>query len=644
MYYYLVAPATVVRKEDEAFTYHSDKPLAIGTVVRVPVGKKLVTGLVMSATKKPSFATKSVGSILAPRPLPAPLLELARWLSDFYATHFGLVLQTMLPAGVHKKRRAIAAQPAPAMRKRTTFVLNKEQANSLLIANRHTSGTLLLHGVTGSGKTQVYIEAAKHEHRQGRSSIILVPEIALTPQLVAEFTHHFKKIIVAHSVMTEPERHHAWSQALISDEPLIVIGPRSALFLPVQHLGLVVVDECHEPSYKQELSPRYSALRTASMLARFHGNAKAILGSATPSVTDYYLAKTTKRPVLRLSAPAQKAQASKVQVVDLKTRDAFKEHRFLSDELVSKMRQALGEQRQVLLFHNRRGTAPTTLCTTCGWLAECPNCHLPLTLHADRHKLICHLCGKAQPVPPHCPMCQQPDVVFKGLGTKLIEGEVRKLFPKATVARFDADSSAQDTVQSRYQQLYDGDIDIAIGTQLLAKGLDLPKLAVVGIIQADAGLHLPDYQAAERVFQLLHQASGRVGRNDQESHVIIQTFQPTHYAVQHSIAGDYAAFYQQQLQERQAGRFPPFVHLLKLVCSYKTERSAVAAAQKLAASIRSQWPEVLVQGPTPAFHERLGGNYRWQLLIKSKQRAPLQAIAKSLPAHWQFDLDPASLL
>ncbi|MGH7196197.1 MAG: replication restart helicase PriA [Candidatus Saccharimonadales bacterium] len=645
MYFYLIAPATVVRAKEQAFTYHSEVPLAIGTLVRISIGKKQVNGVVLAVTKKPTFATKAVEDILTPQPLPPPLIKLAEWMSEYYATHFATVLQTILPAGLHKQRRNRSEERNYPFRKRTKIVLSPDQRRALMIAHKSSAGTFLLHGATGSGKTQVYIEAAKHEARQGRSSIILVPEIALTPQLVAEFAHHFQNLIVTHSGLTEAERHTLWLKALQSkDEPIVVIGPRSALFMPLSNLGLIVVDECHEPSYKQDQAPRYSALRVASVLAKLHNKVKVILGSATPSVADYYLAKSTKNPILRLAQPVVRTHEVLAEVVDLKQREHFKKHRFLSDTLLKKIEQALANKEQVLLFHNRRGTAPSTMCDHCGWVALCSSCYLPMTLHADKHELRCHLCGQTQNIPPSCPECHEPTITFKGIGTKLIEGEIVKLFPKAHVARFDADTHSSEAVHSRYQELYDGHIDILIGTQMLAKGLDLPHLSTVGVIQADSGLILPDYLAEERVFQLLYQVMGRAGRGLHAGQVVIQTYHPDHAIVQAALARDYQRFYEAELKKRQTQRFPPFRYLLKLTCSYKTEKGAVQASRKLATQLRKGHPHIEVLGPTPAFHERLGGAYRWQLILKSRQRSDLLAIAKDAPQGWQADLDPMSLL
>lgn len=643
-YFYLIAPLGVIRAAEAYFTYHSTTPLATGTLVRISIGSKETNGLVVQAVKeKPNFKTKAIKNVITPHPLPQQLIKLTLWLADYYATHLGIVLQTVLPAGLHKDRRKQSKSIQYPIRKRSKIVLNNDQLHVLKIITSGSANSFLLHGVTGSGKTQIYIEAAKNQARQGKSTIILVPEIALTPQLVGEFANHFSRLLITHSQMTEAERHKVWLNALTpNQEPLVVIGPRSALFMPLNTIGLIVVDECHEPSYKQELSPRYSALRAASVLAKAHG-AKLIFGSATPSVVDYYLAQTKKYPILKLPKPVSTAQKVDISIVDYKHRVNFRKHRFLSDVLIQSITNALNNGQQTLLFHNRRGTAPTSICLNCGWLAECPTCFLPLTLHADSHELKCHVCSYKQMVSPNCPQCLEPTIAFKGIGTKLIEAEITKLFPKARIARFDADTDVDQALHNQYQAVYDGQVDILIGTQMIAKGLDLPKLVLVGVIQADSGLIIPDYQADERVFQLLYQVIGRVGRGHTEGRVIIQTFQPNNAVIRAAIQKDYLSFYQTELNKRSRGHFPPFRYLLKLTCRYKTENGAIKAARTLHHQLQAI-PDIEVLGPSPAFYERLGGGYRWQLLVKAKKRSDLTAIAHSLPQGWQFDLDPASLL
>lgn len=645
MHYYEVAPTIIVRSGVQSFTYSSDTELAVGSLVQIEVGKRVVNGVVIEQTTKPNYATKPVVRTIETTPLPAPLVQTIRWISEYYATPLATVLQTALPRGITVKRRPQSIDSTTVSpRSRTKIVFTKDQSNAITQIAEMSPGTALLHGVTGSGKTTVYIEAAKKAISQGKSVIILVPEIALTSQLVADFSHHFKDILLTHSRQTEAERHLVWQEALRSTTPQLVIGPRSALFLPVPNLGLVVIDECHEPSFKQEQSPRYSALRVASKLIEF-SEAKLVLGSATPLVTDYFLARKSARPIISMPQPARAATPPKITLVDMTKRSEFRKHRFLSDKLLAQIEETLSAGHQSLLFHNRRGSAPTTLCENCGWNAGCPRCFVPLTLHGDHHRLQCHVCGFADKVPTHCPECGFADIIHKGIGTKRIEEELRKHFPKASILRTDGDSEKTETVEAKYSEIYRGEIDILVGTQILAKGLDLPQLRTVGVVQADAGLSLPDYGSSERAFQLLSQVIGRVGRSDHATSVIVQTYQPAHPAIQDGIARNYEDFYTRTIETRKRTNFPPFCYLLKLTCIYKTEKAAIKNAQDLAAKLRDVASDVEILGPTPAFYERIRDTYRWQLIIKSPQRHKLLMLLEHVPdKNWQFELDPLSLL
>lgn len=645
MHYYEVAVTQIIRQESRTFTYSSETPLLPGQLVRVPIGKKTLTGVVMSEVTKPTYETKPLELLTYTTPLPEPLLKLSLWLSDYYHAHLATTLQTILPRGLEKQRRKRTESTVTSVRERTHFLLNKEQRIAIDTFEHMTPGSALLHGVTGSGKTAVYIELAKQAQKRGDSTIILVPEIALTSQLVDEFSRHFSNTVVTHSRQTEAERHIAWQRVLDTTEPLVIIGPRSALFLPVAKLGYIVIDEAHEPSFKQEQTPRYSALRAASKLAEFH-NAKLILGSATPSISEYYLAKHSIRPIVPLPHTAKQTPTPKTTLVDMTKRQQFKRHPFLSDTLLSAIEQTFDSKKQVLIFHNRRGSTSTTLCDECGWQAGCPRCYVPLTLHIDEHIMRCHICGLSSKIPSHCPNCNSPEIIHKGIGTKRIEAELRKLFPDKIIARFDADTDQTMTVEKQYDKLYSGEVDLIIGTQVIAKGLDLPHLRTVGVIQADAGLSLPDYGASERTFQLLAQVVGRVGRTGHETSVIIQSYQPTHPAVTLGLSQNYAEFYTHALRERQRANFPPYSFLLKLTCIYKTEKAAIANAQKLATILRKNLSTAVdILGPTPAFYERQRDTYRWQLVLKAKKRSILVDALQYVPAqHWQAELDPHSLL
>lgn len=645
-YYYEVAPLRIIRAGSSTFTYCSQTPLLVGQIVTIEVGKKELIGLVMSLVKEPTYKTKPISTVIESTPLPESLIQLALWLAKYYTTALATVLQTVLPRGLNKTRRNRSLQEHTSKRNRTTIVFNPDQERAITEIMHNRGGTIILQGVTGSGKTEVYKEVARQMVAGGKSVIVLVPEISLTSQIISEFLHDFPDVVVTHSHMTEAERHMVWKQILESDSPRVVIGPRSALFMPVPNLGAIIIDEAHEPSYKQEQAPRYSAIRAASVLGQYAG-AKVILGSATPSITDRYLAEAAHRPIIRLDRSARSgAQASDVKVVDMTKRESFTKHRFISNQLIESIEKNLERGKQTLIFHNRRGSTSTTLCENCGWAAMCPNCFVPLVLHADTYDLTCHICGHHEKVPTSCPVCHSADIIHKGIGTKLIETELHKLFPKANIARFDSDNKTDETVNSLYEDLYKGVIDIAIGTQVVAKGLDLPNLRTVGVIQADSGLSLPDFAASERAFQLLAQVIGRVGRDEHASEVVVQTYQPTNPAIVFGLKQDYESFYTYALETRKKGHFPPYTYLLKLTTIYKTEQAAIRSAKTLATELKKVLnPDVRLLGPTPSFYERQHDTYRWQLVLKSPKREYLIDALKHVPTtHWQSELDPQSLL
>lgn len=644
-YYMEIAPNAIVRPTSSTFTYRSVEKIPIGSLVRISVGKKTYTGVIMAHVDKPSYDVKPIDQVLELPPLPRPLIDMAVWMAEYYQSHLALVLQTILPAKLTTKRRDRASSPLPSATKRTKYVFTPDQLKALETIEKTTTGTILLHGVTGSGKTKIYIEAVRKALTDGLSAIILVPEISLTSQIYQEFASEFPDVLLTHSRQTEAERHLAWVEALTSNKPRVVIGPRSALFLPLQSIGIVIIDESHEPSYKQEKSPRYSALRVGSILAAKHGG-KLILGSATPNIDDYYIATQTNQPIVTMDTLARsEAKPPAVSTVDMTKRLNFSIHPFISNILISEIKQSLEQNRQTLIFHNRRGSSTMTLCNNCGWQAGCARCYIPLTLHADQHQLICHICGTSSSVPTTCPECKNPDIIHKGIGTKSIETALAKLFPEARIARFDGDNIKDSTVEKRYDELKNGLIDIIIGTQVIAKGLDLPLLRTVGIIQADAGLHMPDYSAAERTFQLLSQAIGRVGRSSDDTVAIIQTYQPNHAAIVDSSTQNYTEFYERTIALRRHTVFPPFTFLLKAICAYKTETAAIKNAKKLAIKLREVDPSVEILGPTPAFYERRRDNYRWQIIVKSPSRAKLAALVPHIPGtHWQYELDPINLL
>ena len=638
-FYFEVAPLKIVRTNSEVFTYASKEKLETGQIVQIPVGKKNMFGVVFKEVEKPDFETREILKIVEKTPIPKHLVELSKWMSQYYATPLSQVLSGILPAGLGKNRRSSKKEKIKLTDEKescSNFLYTNQQQNAINKLDKIHSGTVLLHGITGSGKTSIYINQTEKVLANQQSAIILVPEIALTSQLVLNFEKHFSNIKIIHSHQTEAERHKTWLKILNDPEPQVIIGARSALFAPVKNLGLIVIDECHEPSFKQDQTPKYSALRASSFLAS-NFNFKAIFGSATPLIEDYFLAELSEKnggnEIIRLTELAKKeAQPAKIELVDLTKKDS-KNHRFFSKKMLAEMEQTLSENKQVLIYHNRRGSASITLCHNCGWMALCPNCFVPLTLHADKFQLSCHICGHKERPPISCPDCG--------------EEEIRKLFPQKKVARFDADSDKNETVEKLYSEIRNGEIDIIIGTQVIAKGLDLPNLKTVCVVQADAGLALPDFTSSERNFQLISQVIGRVGRHSNESNVIIQTYQPEAPSIQFGLNQDYTGFYNFEIKNRQKQNYPPFVYLLKLTCVYKTEISAVRNSQKEARKIRKKFSkDVQIFGPTPAFYERVGETYRWQIVVKSKKRAPLLEIAREFQGkpQWRIDLDPPGLI
>ena len=632
----------------EGLTYDFDGSLLPGQIVLVPVGRRKVPGVVIKKVAQPEFKTKSILKVLYSKPLPNHLLAAVKFLHEYYLAASGQAVAVVLPRGVEKKRRK-TEQMFGDREKTEQFPdfaeipLNTAQKKAFQSLQKAGEGTKLLFGVTGSGKTNIYLKMALDAFKQQKSSIILVPEIALTGQLVRVFREVFgQNIVLIHSKQTEAERHLTFNSLLEADTPRIVIGPRSALFAPLNNLGLIVIDEEHENTYFQENSPKYSAIRVASFMA---GELKIplILGSATPTVEDYYLA-TKRGSLTELKTKARPAEKANIHLIDFKNRDNFSKNRYFANPLLERITENLKNHQQTLIFHNRRGSAPLTICEECGAEMVCPSCYLPLTLHADKYELVCHTCDHREKVPTNCPKCGHPGVIHKGFGTKLLENELKKLFPKAKIARFDADNKKDESLDAVYDAVKAGEIDILIGTQMLAKGLDLPKLATVGVVQADAGLSLPDSAAEERTFQLLTQVIGRVGRGHiAKTDVFIQTFCPEHEVLKYAMAEDYHGFYDYVVRRRSRAGFPPFRFVAKLEMTLKTEALVVRKVREAATKL-SKIQGFTVSPPMPAFHERSGRGFTWQIIVRAKSRKALVDVVSGLDPNFKVTLDPPSLL
>jgi len=645
MYYYLVAVATAKYHGKELLTYSSATPIEIGTLVTVPLQRQKAHGFIVEKTQKPQFNTKELETLDVSLPLmPPQLLELFTWMRGYYPAPLGITAQLFLPSNFPKKFTPLIEASKKNTLNASLPPLTTGQQRTL--EKIHEPGSYLLHGATGSGKTRIYIELAQKSLRQNKSCIILTPEISLTSQLAQEFEKAVssERLTILHSQLTEATRRNIWLKLLQSTQGHIVIGPRSALFSPLNDIGFIAVDEAHEFTYKQENTPHYHASRIAGKLAELH-KAQIVLGSATPSVSDYYIAEARKRPILNLETISKDSVPS-ATVVDMRDKTNASRKPHLSTPLLKAIEATLANKQQILLFINRRGTARIVLCENCGWQAACPHCDLPLTYHHDNHTLRCHTCGITQQALSSCPVCNSTEIILKSIGTKTIVSEIKKIFPTARTERFDTDNKKGERVHEIYDEIRSGDIDILVGTQMLAKGLDLPKLGLVGVINADASLYLPDFTAQERTYQLLYQVLGRVGRSSQskESTTIIQTYSPENPTIQAAARKDWNTFYKAELKERKAFLFPPFCHLLKISCKRAKSATAQTTAEKFAKLLQEKNLAILVDGPAPAFHEKIQNKYVWQLIIKSKQRSELLEVINLLPSDWSYDIDPINLL
>ena len=669
--YYEVIPTTTFKKSplfsDGLLTYSFDQNLAPGTIVSIPLGKKTALGIIYRKTTAPTdqnFVIKSINKIVHPIPLPNHLLKSLAWLSSYYLNPVAKTANLFLPLGIEKNRRKKSsastfipqfsnpiqdiASPIAATTTHYQIPLNPAQKQALTELHKIKTHTKLLHGITGSGKTNIYLELASQVFSSNQSVILLVPEISLTPQLVGRFQEHFgTQVISLHSKLTEAERHLIWQRIHEADQstPFVIIGPRSALFSPLKNLGLIIIDEAHEPSFYQDTSPRYHALRLASFMAQTL-KIDCLLGTATPRVEDYFLAQKNHAYVALSEKAKSITSQTKISLIDLKDRALFTRNRYFSDALLQDIENNLKQHKQTLLFHNRRGSAPLTICEHCGYQVLCPNCLLPLTLHSDSYQLICHTCGHHEPVPSTCPVCHHGSLIHKGFGTKLLESELKKLFKSTRIARFDADNATADSLTQNFESVKNGDIDIIIGTQTIAKGLDLPLLNTVGIVQADANLNLPDYAAEERTFQLITQVIGRVGRGHTDiNHVFLQTFQPEHPVILAAKSLDYAKFADYLLKKRQLSHLPPFFYLLRISIVKKTEDLTIKKIMELHRALK-KFPDVYLSAPTPSFHEYTPSGYSWQIIVKAKKRDSLTHLIESLNQYPEirFAIDPPSLI
>ena len=513
------------------------------------------------------------------------------------------------------------------------YVLTKAQLEVLAEVDEplrsRVYAAFLLHGVTGSGKTEVYIRAMRVALNLGRSALMLVPEIALTPVFSRRLKMHFgDKVAIFHSSLSRGERFDEWTRVR-NGEARVVIGTRSAVFAPVKDLGLVIVDEEHESTYRQQDSPHYNGRDTAIVRAQKE-SAVVILGSATPSLESFHNANTGKYKYLQLPERLGNRPLAQAETIDM--REVFDRHKkpvSFSDELLQAIEETHERKEQSIILLNRRGYSSFVLCRSCGESVQCPNCDVTLTYHRSDKVIVCHYCNHREAAPSECPNCQGKFIYYVGEGTQQIEEKLTGLFPALRIARIDRDTSARrGAFEKSLLDFSEGRIDMLVGTQILAKGHDFPNVTLVGVVSVDAGLALPDFRAAERTFQLLTQVAGRAGRGDRPGKVLIQTYHPYHYALRHAAAQDYSGFYQEEIRHRENHTYPPFVALAMLLVHgtdlTRVRSDALEVRRALDKANADRAARVL--GPAPAPLGRLKGEFRVQLLVKSRNRRHLRTV------------------
>lgn len=513
----------------------------------------------------------------------------------------------------------------------------------------------LLYGVTGSGKTEVYLRAIEEVLLQEREAIVLVPEISLTPQLLARFRDRFgETLALLHSGLSKRERYDQWRKVW-KGEVKIVLGARSAVFAPFKRLGMIIVDEEHDPSYKQEEKLKYHARDLAVVRAK-ESNAVLLLGSATPSLESFYNAEKGKYRLLQLPERIEKKPLPKVEIVDMR-----KEESLFSEELRRALEKNMEEGKQSLLFLNRRGFSNFILCQDCGFTFKCPNCSVTLTYHLREKSLQCHYCDFRRKAPRDCPRCRSLSLQGMGVGTERLEEEIKALFPEASVGRMDRDTTSRRRSHQRIlKRVETGEIEILIGTQMVVKGHDFPNITLVGVVSADTSLHFPDFRSSERTFQLLTQVAGRAGRGGNLGKVVIQTFNPEHYSIQKAKEHDFLGFYKDEIQFRKALEYPPFSRLINFRLTGNNEMKTEMAAREMGRFSQQLINEgygkgVELLGPSPAPFEKMKGKFRWQMIAKGKSPMllhqfakklcePLEPYAKGKGVQLDIDVDPISIL
>ena len=651
------------------FTYALPEALApqaqAGCRVSVPFGnKKITVGLIARLHNTPPAGVdvKVILDILDVSPVILPhQLNLWQWISDYYLCSIGEVFKAAVPS----KMKALSTLPSPRLSSPLPLStdhplpqLSSAQSAALneVKAQWQQHPVCLLHGVTSSGKTEIYIHLIAEALSQGKQVLYLLPEIVLTSQLTDRLRAVFGESLgVYHSKFSDKQRAEVWLRQMSSQPYDIIVGVRSSIFLPFQHLGIVIVDEEHEVNFKQqEPAPRYNARNVAILMAS-HAHALTLLGTATPSFESYYNVRLGKYGFVRLAERFGQVQLPVIEVVDV--RDLRRKHLMpgaFSPQLLDAMRTALDAREQVILFQNRRGYAPQVQCNVCGWVPRCPHCDVPLTLHKRTERMTCHYCGYTAEIPAQCPACENPDLRGHGFGTERIEDDLQRLFPRARVARMDLDTTR---TRFAYEQLIDDfaahRTDILVGTQMVTKGLDFEHVSVVGILSADTMLHQPDFRAYERSFQMMSQVAGRAGRRQRQGKVFLQTMDANLPLIRQIVAADYDGAYREQMLERREFGYPPFSRIIIVYFKHRSSATVDALAREATLLLRRHFG-TRVLGPDEPPVSRVASLYIRRITLKLEHTLSLTRVRQFLlsarntllaqrfyaSAHIYFDVDP----
>ncbi|MFC1576796.1 primosomal protein N' [Candidatus Omnitrophota bacterium] len=668
-----VAQVAVSLPIDTVFSYAVPEGLSrqveAGKRVRVPFGHRNIIGYIVGFAKGQERDLKAIIEVIDKEPIvDSEMLKLSRMISQEFFCSWGEAVAAAIPGGLKKGKTSIKPRKglsevryaAPHGSSSSPLSLTEEQGAALKSISssieKEEFRVFLLHGITASGKTEVYLQAIDRVLKRGKGAVLLVPEISLTPQTQERFVSRFgDRVAVLHSRLTHGNRFQEWKR-IRDGKADVVLGARSAIFSPLKKVGLIIVDEEHETSYKQEDSPRYHAREVAEMRARLNG-CPLILGSATPSLESYYKAKKGEYKLIRLTRRIDDKTVPRVKIVDMRMELATRKRiEIFSKVLTDAIEKTLKDNKQVIIFLNRRGYSTFVNCKKCGLVLKCKRCDSTLVFHFKDRTLACHYCSYRIKPPELCPKCKSSHIKYFGLGTEKVESEMVRRFPYIhNIARMDSDTTSKRGSHERILGSFrSGEVNLLVGTQMIAKGLDFPEVTLVGVVSADIMMNLPDFRASERTFNLLTQVAGRAGRGDTAGEVIVQTYTPGHYAVLTAAKHDYEKFYEKEIVSRKELSFPPFVHLIKITVRSRNDELAKKAADDLVKEINANEPHPVplkVSGPAPAPMAKVRGYYRWNILLKSKDRPGMCAVLKKVLSGFRksskvliaVDVDPMSM-